>query len=107
MADSNEHKHKEKNQQQGGMGMRGVTRPMAEQEVRQHNKKMHGDGQHQRGDYGHEGHEQEEGRDHSMMMSGEMREKMLHMHHMQTLWVYWMIIVLGAWVLLSQSVKPA
>ncbi|MCJ8166749.1 vitamin K epoxide reductase family protein [Pontibacter sp. E15-1] len=76
---------------QGGhheMGMRGVTRPMAEKEVRQHNKEMHGDGK-----------EKEDKGD--MKMSGEMRQKMLEMHHMQTLWVYWMIILLGAWVLLS------
>ncbi len=29
------------------------------------------------------------------------RMKMLHKHHMQTLWVYWSIILLGVWVLLS------
>ncbi|MEJ8804068.1 MULTISPECIES: hypothetical protein [Pontibacter] len=41
------------------------------------------------------------GKDHDMEMNPEMRQKMLHMHHMQTLWVYWMIIILGVWVLLS------
>ena len=71
------------------MGMRGVTRPMAEKELRQHNKKMHGEGQ------------QDKGQEQDMNMSDNMREKMLHMHHMQTLWVYWMIIILGTWVLLS------
>jgi hypothetical protein len=35
------------------------------------------------------------------MMSSEQRKEMLHMHHMQTLWVYWMLIILGCWTLLS------
>ena len=72
----------EDKQQHDNMGMRGVSRPMAEKQIREHNKKMHdGDGE--------------------MHMDQEMREKMLHMHHMQTLWVYWMIVILGFWVLLS------
>ncbi|MEX0968457.1 MAG: vitamin K epoxide reductase family protein [Bacteroidia bacterium] len=29
------------------------------------------------------------------------RMKMLHMHHKQTLWVYWAIILLGVWLVLS------
>ncbi|MDX5482593.1 MAG: vitamin K epoxide reductase family protein [Hymenobacteraceae bacterium] len=66
----------------GGMAMRGVTRPMAEKELRQHAKDMHENG------------EQEE-------MSPQMRKRMLQMHHMQTLWIYWMVIILGLWVLLS------
>ncbi|WP_233555668.1 vitamin K epoxide reductase family protein [Pontibacter oryzae] len=78
--------HEKDGQQNGGMGIRGVTRPMAEKQVREHNKKMHGSGQDSGG---------------SMQMDSEMRKKMLHMHHMQTLWVYWTIILLGAWVLLS------
>ncbi|MCC9169224.1 vitamin K epoxide reductase, partial [Pontibacter sp. XAAS-A31] len=45
--------------------------------------------------------EQKQDKKKDMMMSEDMREQMLHMHHMQTLWVYWMIIILGAWVLLS------
>jgi uncharacterized membrane protein len=35
------------------------------------------------------------------MMSSEQRKEMLYMHHMQTLWVYWMLIILGCWTLLS------
>ncbi|MBF9253721.1 vitamin K epoxide reductase family protein [Pontibacter sp. 172403-2] len=62
-----------------GMGMRGVTRPMAEKQVQQ---QMQGNGN-------------------MHNMTPEMRQKMLHMHHMQTLWVYWMIILLGAWMVLS------
>lgn len=71
--------------------MRGVSRPMAEKQVRQHNQKMHEDRQGQ--------HQDKEGK--GMMMSEEMRKQMLHMHYKQTLWVYWMIVLLGAWVLVS------
>ncbi|MCA9223230.1 MAG: vitamin K epoxide reductase family protein [Planctomycetales bacterium] len=53
----------------GGMGMRGVSRPM------------------------HESH------DHGM--SDSQRSEMLRMHHQQTLWVYWTILLVGVWVLLS------
>ncbi|MHA6247472.1 vitamin K epoxide reductase family protein [Pontibacter sp. CAU 1760] len=105
----------EQNEQQdkgkkGEMGMRGVTRPMAEKEVRQHQEKMQQGDQkkekgnhhsaHKRGDYQH-GDTQKTKSEHHMNMTSEMREQMLKMHHMQTLWVYWMIIILGAWVLLS------
>jgi hypothetical protein len=62
------------------MENRGITRPMAEKESRNHQKqKMNeGDG-----------------------MSPEKRREMLHMHHMQTLWVYWALILLGVWLVLS------
>ncbi|MFC6998809.1 vitamin K epoxide reductase family protein [Rufibacter roseus] len=89
-----DHNHHHSDDKGGGMGMRGVTRPMAEKQIRQHNKEMHQ----------HDDKQQDKGHDdsgHDMMMSEDMRKKMLHMHHMQTLWVYWMIILLGAWVLLS------
>ena len=34
--------------------------------------------------------------------NGDMnRTKMLHKHHAQTLWIYWTIIILGIWMLLS------
>ncbi|PTX13130.1 vitamin K epoxide reductase family protein [Pontibacter mucosus] len=93
-------KHKNSNngseEHKTGMGMRGITRPMAESGTRQHNQEMH----HQ-GDGKQENHMQEHGKKHGMEMTREMREKMLHMHHMQTLWVYWMIIILGCWVLVS------
>jgi uncharacterized membrane protein len=84
--------HDKQNHHQNGkheMGMRGVTRPMAEKEVRQHNKQMHQDGK----------PDKEQRND--MEMSDEMRQKMLHMHHMQTLWVYWMIVLLGFWMVFS------
>ncbi|GAB3542455.1 hypothetical protein GCM10027443_43330 [Pontibacter brevis] len=102
--EKNEHQHTSENGKHGGsMGMRGVTRPMAEKQIREHNKKMHEDGQeqHKRGDYQHEEPQHGKHGGHDMGMSEDMRQKMLHMHHMQTLWVYWMIIILGAWVLLS------
>lgn len=67
-----------KNEHDGGMGKRGVTRPMA---MHDHENGGHGDG----------GHE----------MSHDDRLTMLRMHHNQTLWVYWTIVVLGFWVLLS------
>lgn len=35
------------------------------------------------------------------MMDREQRTDMLKMHHMQTLWIYWLIILLGFWVFLS------
>lgn len=34
-------------------------------------------------------------------MSREDRMQMLHMHHQQTLWVYWTIVILGVWTVLS------
>lgn len=39
--------------------------------------------------------------DGDMQMSHHDRAQMLHHHHMQTLWVYWTIILLGAWMILS------
>lgn len=64
--------------------MRGITRPMAEKEMRQHNQSMH-----------------DQSDDGQMNMSPEMRRKMLRMHHGQTLWVYWLVVLLGVWVLFS------
>src|SRR5919106_3888917 len=57
----------------GGMGKRGVTRPMQEMSMQ---------GQ-------------------SMEMSHEHRLEMLKMHHQQTLWIYWTLVLLGFWMLLS------
>ena len=65
-----------------GMAMRGVTRPMAEKQVRQHQQQM-----------------QQNGDMHNM--TPEMRRQMLHMHHMQTLWVYWALVILGVWMVMS------
>ena len=62
--------------QHGGMAMRGVTRPMAEKQIRQHQEQ-------------HEHH----GEPYS-----EMRHQMLKMHHKQTLWIYWCLMILGIWV---------
>ncbi len=63
-----------------GMESRGVSRPMAEM---QHD------------------HNNEEHVHHDMKMGDEQRREMLHMHHMQTLWIYWTIIILGAWMIAS------
>jgi hypothetical protein len=59
------------------MGSRGVTRPMAEKETKKDSEDSGGGG-----------------------MDKEQRMKMLHMHHKQTLWVYWTVILLGAWMIL-------
>ncbi len=63
----------------GGMGMRGVTRPMAEKEIKNKGKKN-----------------KEEGNG----VDKKQRLKMLHMHHKQTLWVYWTVTLLGAWMVI-------
>ncbi len=63
-----EHDHGDGEGQGGhGMGKRGVTRPMMQ----------HGQG-------------------HGEPYS-EQRYRMLRMHHHQTLWIYWSLILLGAW----------
>jgi Vitamin K epoxide reductase family len=62
----------------GEMGSRGVSRPMAEQEMQGH---------HEHGDHDDGGHH----------MSHDERLKMLHMHHKHTLWVYWTIVMLAFW----------
>lgn len=71
-------------ERQGGMSMgsRGVTRPMAEHALNQHHQKNHGD----------DGH----GEPYS-----EARYQMLHMHHRQTLWIYWGLILLGFWMVFA------
>ena len=60
----------------GGMGMRGVSRPMAEREMHQ----------------SHDGGGMQHGEPYS-----DGRYQMLQMHHKQTLWIYWTLILLGAW----------
>lgn len=60
-----------------GMAARGVTRPMALSEIR----KQQGDSDHEHG--------------------GHDRAAMLKMHHRQTLWVYWFLIMLGVWLVLN------
>lgn len=64
----------------GQMGMRGVSRPMAEQEMQSGN-----------GEDNHDHHQ----------MTHDDRLSMLRMHHRQTLWVYWTLPILGVWMLLS------
>ncbi|WP_224996616.1 vitamin K epoxide reductase family protein [Cesiribacter sp. SM1] len=90
---------KDKKEKDGGMAMRGVSRPMAEKQIRQHHKEMqsHDDGEQEKDQ--HQKHR--EGKKGGMKMDEEMRQNMLHMHHMQTLWIYWAIIMLGVWMVLS------
>ncbi|GAA0553065.1 hypothetical protein GCM10009415_38770 [Chitinophaga japonensis] len=38
---------------------------------------------------------------HEHGMTPEQRMQMLHMHHHQTLWIYWMLVMLGVWLILS------
>ncbi|WP_233530730.1 vitamin K epoxide reductase family protein [Gelidibacter salicanalis] len=66
-----------------GMGTRGVTRPMMDMEK---HETMHG---HEHIDSG------------AMKMSADDRMKMLKDHHNQTLWVYWVIVLLGFWMIAS------
>ncbi len=80
-------KEEEKNEASGhnmeGMGSRGVTRPMMDMEKHEHMK-------------GHEHLEMG-----AMNMSAQERMKMLNNHHKQTLWVYWVILLLGLWMIAS------
>jgi len=62
-----------------GMGSRGVTRPMMDMESHNH-KDM---------DMG------------AMKMSAEDRMEMLKKHHKQTLWVFWVVVLLGVWMIAS------
>ncbi|MGB5928987.1 MAG: vitamin K epoxide reductase family protein [Cyclobacteriaceae bacterium] len=66
-----------------GMGSRGVTRPMMDMEK---HDSMQG---HEHMDMG------------AMKMSAGDRMKMLKDHHKQTLWVYWVIVLLGFWMIAS------
>ena len=74
------------------MGSRGVVRPIS-------GMKMQGDS-HDQGEP-NSAHQQSEQNGPHHAMSKEQRQQMLHMHHMQTLWIYWTIIVLGAWMVMS------
>jgi hypothetical protein len=63
---------------ENGMGKRGVARPMmkmGKDEGKSESKTMH--------------------------MSQDDRMGMLMMHHKQSLWVYWLVVMLGFWVLFS------
>jgi len=87
---SENQENSKKQHNDSGMAMRGVTRPMAEQQIRQaqHKKKEEGNGHEDQ----HNGHQH---------MGHDERMQMLRMHHMQTLWVYWMLVLLGIWMVLS------
>lgn len=66
------HQHSDENSPHSmPMSKRGVTRPM-----------MHESGN-------------------GKMMSKEERREMLQKHHKQTLWVYWSVIIIGAWLILA------
>ena len=78
-------------EQHGGMGSRGVTRPMAEMEMQQGQGDHNGENEHEEAG----GHEHGGGQE----MSRDDRRSMLEMHHRQTLWIYWTIIILGCWQL--------
>ncbi|WP_338875107.1 vitamin K epoxide reductase family protein [Spirosoma sp. SC4-14] len=74
------------------MGNRGVTRPM----MHDPNGQPKGEPNGQMKGMGHQDQE------HSMMhMDPKQRLDMLHKHHMQTLWIYWLVVLLGFWVLLA------
>ncbi len=66
-----------------GMGSRGVTRPMMDMD------KHHTMQDHEHMDMG------------SMKMSANDRMNMLKEHHKKTLWVYWVIVLLGFWMIAS------
>lgn len=88
MADHNEEKENSGNKKhkQGGMAMRGVSRPMAEKQMQSEHSESHKEDEHKHDKNGH--HEMD-------------RDMMLNMHYNQTLWIYWSLIVLGVWMLVS------
>lgn len=75
---------------QGRMGMRGVTRPMAERQFHQQGAET---------DHPHDASHDERGGGHHM--DPQQRHHMLHRHHQQTLWIYWLLVLLGVWTMLS------
>ncbi len=111
-------------QQHGlGMGGRGVSRPMAEMQL-QHGGPSgpgagddggdggHGGdggdgGEHEQGSHGRgdDGHDHGDDGDHGGMHHGppysDARFAMLRSHHQQTLWIYWLLVLLGFWMVLA------
>jgi uncharacterized membrane protein len=68
--------HKQNKKKTGKMGTRGVARPMATH----HQMKSH----------------------HTMGKPySDERKRLLQVHHKQTLWVYWSVVLLGFWTMLS------
>ncbi len=69
----------------GAMGARGVTRPMAREEIS--------------GDRGADSHDGDSGGAGGHSMSHDDRLQMLRQHHKATLWIYWTLPLLGIWML--------
>ena len=97
-----EGKQQEEHGKSPGMPKHSMWRSQEEQ--LQKKKKHPG---HKKDDRQHKEHkrkDQHDGGQHKgghQMMGKEQRMQMLHMHHMQTLWVYWMLIILGIWLVMS------
>jgi len=70
--------------------MRGVTRPMAEHRFHQQGTEA--------GHPSDASHDEHGGGHH---MDAQQRHHMLHMHYQQTLWIYWLLVLLGVWTMLS------
>lgn len=75
--------HSGHQQEHGNMGNRGVTRPMMHHHQHQEKEDDHGN---------NASHH---------MMTEDQRIEMQQMHHQQTLWIYWLVVLLGCWTLLS------
>lgn len=78
------------------MGSRGVTRPMAEAAMKAKPGQGSNDARSPRSDDAH--HEK---LDDKHGMSHEDRLQQLHLHHKQTLWIYWTLVTLGIWLLVA------
>ena len=92
----NDSNNKQGHKRQGGMGKRGVTRPMAEMPMKKGDGQNDGEGQDKK-----DRDKDRKSRDDGMMMGMDQRMEMLHMHHMNTLWIYWLLIMLGIWMIAS------
>jgi hypothetical protein len=100
--DKQKGRHKKKPSEGDEMAMRGISRPMAEQQIRKKQEEY-------RKEQEKEFHKQHklpgEGEDlpeaFHQRMSREQQEEMSHLHQMQTLWVYWLLIILGIWLVMS------
>ncbi len=107
--------HNDHESQNGGMpmGSRGVTRPMAQRQIKEHHQQHHQDqddqqqGDHHGGQRGDEHRRQPEHQQEHQHGVGhgepysDARYQMLRMHHKQTLWIYWALILFGGWTLLA------
>lgn len=81
------------------MASRGVTRPMAEHALRSRAESTSSRGHHAETDGGADPaagqHREDDPHD--------QRADSLRAHHQQTLWIYWTILLLGVWMLVSPS----